>query len=58
MIDPQRRLPPSAAGEDHPIHTAAEAGDLNRVRAFLDAEPALVHDINMVEFLKAGGAQA
>ncbi|HEX5110338.1 MAG TPA: ankyrin repeat domain-containing protein [Vicinamibacterales bacterium] len=28
---------------DHPIHLAAEAGDLGRVRALLDAEPALVN---------------
>src|SRR5262245_23673232 len=28
---------------DHPIHLAAEAGDLKRVRALLDAEPALVN---------------
>ena len=28
---------------DHPIHAAAEGGRLWRVRAFLDAEPDLVH---------------
>ena len=28
---------------DHPIHEAAEAGDLGRVRELLDAEPELVH---------------
>jgi ankyrin repeat protein len=48
-IDPARRLEPSAT-DDHPIHRAAEAGDLPRVAAFLDAEPSLVHDIN-----RAGG---
>jgi ankyrin repeat protein len=48
-IDPARRLEPSAT-DDHPIHRAAEAGDLPRVAAFLDVEPSLVHDIN-----RAGG---
>jgi ankyrin repeat protein len=50
MIDKQRRLQPSTAIADHPIHAAAETGDLNRVRAFLDSEPALVHIVN-----RAGG---
>jgi ankyrin repeat protein len=50
MIDPSQRLVPSTAPEDHPIHDAAEAGDLMRVRAFLDHQPSLVHDIN-----RAGG---
>src|SRR5215510_12591184 len=50
MIDPSRRLLPSTAPEDHPIHQAAEAGKLARVRAFLDQQPSLVHDIN-----RAGG---
>src|SRR6187455_804310 len=50
MIDPSRRLVPSAATDDHPIHDAAEAGNLARVRAFLDHQPSLVHDIN-----RAGG---
>jgi hypothetical protein len=50
MIDPSRRLVPSTAPEDHPIHDAAEAGELARVRAFLDQQPSLVHDIN-----RAGG---
>src|SRR6187455_3371067 len=50
MIDPSRRLVPSAATDDHPIHDAAEAGELARVRAFLDQQPSLVHDIN-----RAGG---
>ena len=50
MIDPSQRLVPSTAPEDHPIHGAAEAGDLARVCAFLDQEPSLVHDVN-----RAGG---
>src|SRR6478609_4053309 len=50
MIDPSRRLAPSTAPEDHPIHDAAEAGELARVRAFLDQQPSLVDDIN-----RAGG---
>src|SRR5258705_6456240 len=50
MIDPSRRLVPSTVPEDHPIHDAAEAGELARVRAFLDQQPSLVHDIN-----RAGG---
>jgi hypothetical protein len=50
MIDPSRRLAPSIAPEDHPIHDAAEAGELARVRAFLDRQPSLVDDIN-----RAGG---
>ena len=41
---------PSTSPEDHPIHGAAEAGDLARVRAFLDHEASLVHDVN-----RAGG---
>ena len=35
------RARPAAA--DHPIHDAAAAGDIARVRALLDAEPGLVH---------------
>jgi len=50
MIDSSQRLMPSTAPEDHPIHGAAEAGDLARVRGFLDQEPSLVHDVN-----RAGG---
>jgi ankyrin repeat protein len=46
MIDPSQRLVPSTAPEDHPIHDAAEAGDLARVRAFLDQHRSLVRDIN------------
>ena len=50
MIDRSRRLVPSTVPEDNPIHDAAEAGQLARVRAFLDQQPSLVHDIN-----RAGG---
>src|SRR3954452_6341288 len=50
MIDPSRRLVPSTVPEDHPIHDAAEAGKLAPVRALLDHQPSLVHDIN-----RAGG---
>lgn len=50
MVDPSQRLVPSTAPEDHPIHDAAESGDLARVRTFLDRRPSLVHDIN-----RAGG---
>src|SRR3954466_2144834 len=50
MIDPSRRLVPSTVPEDHPIHDAAEAGELARVRGFLDQQPSLVLDIN-----RAGG---
>jgi ankyrin repeat protein len=50
MVDQSRRLQPSLATTDHPIHAAAEAGQVSRVRAFLDVEPSLVHDIN-----RAGG---
>src|SRR3954452_8331749 len=50
MIVPSRRLVPSTVPEDHPIHDAAEAGELARVRAFLDQQPSLVQDIN-----RAGG---
>jgi uncharacterized protein len=31
---------------DHPIHVAAEANDLDRVRSLLDAEPQLVHRLD------------
>src|SRR4029079_19664250 len=50
MVDPSRRLVPATAPEDHLIPDAAEAGALARVRAFLDQQPSLVHDIN-----RAGG---
>lgn len=45
-----RRLQPSGAAADHAIHLAAEAGRLAQVRAYLDAEPSLVDDVN-----RAGG---
>jgi uncharacterized protein len=48
-IHAARRLVPSTK-DDHPIHRAAEAGDLRQVAAFLDADPTLVHDIS-----RAGG---
>ena len=35
------RIP--SAENDHPIHIAAERGDLRRVRALADADPALLH---------------
>lgn len=41
--DQRRRIAPAETHTDHPIHVAAEIGDLGRVRALLDAEPALVH---------------
>jgi ankyrin repeat protein len=50
MVDVSRRLVPSGAKEDHPIHRAAESRKLARVRAYLDSDPSLVHDIN-----RAGG---
>src|SRR5262245_35591723 len=37
------RVVPSEAKTDHPIHHAAEAGDLRRVRKFLDADRTLVN---------------
>jgi ankyrin repeat protein len=37
-----RRIQPSETGADHAIHFAAERGDLERVRALLDQDPALV----------------
>src|SRR5688572_739917 len=39
--DSGRRITPADA--DHPVHIAAEAGDVGRVRALLDADPALLH---------------
>ena len=36
------RTAPSEAHAHHPIHTAAQKGDLRRVRELLDAEPALL----------------
>jgi hypothetical protein len=37
------RTRPGDPWADHPVHAAAEAGDLRRVRALLDAEPGLVN---------------
>jgi len=37
------RTPPSDTREDHPIHIAAGAGDVRRVRELLDADPSLVN---------------
>lgn len=39
----QGRSPPAETREDHPIHLAAEAGDLQRVHELLDAEPHLLN---------------
>jgi len=50
MPDSNRRLQPSNAREDHPIHVSAESGDVRVVRGFLDAQPELVRDVN-----RAGG---
>ena len=37
------RTPPAETHEDHPIHTAAQAGDVRRVRELLDADPSLLN---------------
>jgi hypothetical protein len=37
------RTPPSETREDHPIHIAAQAGDVRRVRELLDADHSLVN---------------
>lgn len=37
------RTPPAESREDHPIHIAAQAGDVHRVRELLDADPSLVN---------------
>src|SRR6266700_2487757 len=37
------RVAPAEVHSDHPIHPAAEAGDIQRVRDLLDADPTLVH---------------
>jgi ankyrin repeat protein len=39
----RRRVAPAEVQSDHPIHLAAEAGDVQRVRDLLDADPTLVH---------------
>jgi ankyrin repeat protein len=38
------RLAPAAAGAEHPIHTAAKAGDIKRIRELLDENPAAIHE--------------
>jgi ankyrin repeat protein len=40
--DRHQRALPTETGANHPIHLAAETGDLQRVRDFLDAEPSLI----------------
>jgi ankyrin repeat protein len=40
--DRQGRTAPAQTRKDHPIHSAAEAGDVRRVRALLDADPDLL----------------
>jgi len=37
------RVVVSPAHTDHPIHVAAESGDVSRVRQMLDADPSLIH---------------
>ncbi|HLG54036.1 MAG TPA: ankyrin repeat domain-containing protein [Vicinamibacterales bacterium] len=44
------RVNPAETQTDHPIHRAAEAGDVQRVRALLDYDPELVHQSD-----RAGG---
>jgi ankyrin repeat protein len=39
----QGRVAPADTHTDHPIHAAAETGDLRTVRALLDGDPGLVH---------------
>jgi len=41
--DRRGRTAPSETREDHPIHLAADAGDLQRVRELLDADPSLLN---------------
>jgi ankyrin repeat protein len=41
--DRRGRTPPSETRQDHPIHIAAEMGDLRRVRELLDADPGLLN---------------
>jgi ankyrin repeat protein len=41
--DKRGRVAPSETPQDHEIHTAAEAGNIRRVRALLDQDPALVN---------------
>ena len=41
--DRRGRVAPAETHTDHPVHLAAESGDLTKVRAMLDADPSLVH---------------
>jgi hypothetical protein len=41
--DRQGRTPPAETRKDHPIHLAAETGDLRQVRELLDADPQLLN---------------
>jgi ankyrin repeat protein len=42
--DRQKRALSTETREDHPIHLAAETGELRRVRELLDAEPSLIRE--------------
>ena len=42
LEDARRRLGRIVPGVDHPIHSAAQTGDLERVRQMLDADPSLL----------------
>ncbi len=44
------RITTADVSVDHPIHEAATAGDIDRVRALLDGDPRLVHSVD-----RAGG---
>jgi ankyrin repeat protein len=41
--DRRGRIPAAETRQDHPIHLAAERGDLRRVRELLDADPTLLN---------------
>jgi ankyrin repeat protein len=41
--DQQGRTPPAETRQDHPIHLAAETGNVGRVRELLDADPHLLN---------------
>jgi ankyrin repeat protein len=42
LEDARQRMGRVAPGKDHPIHRAAQSGDLERVREILDADPSLL----------------
>ena len=42
MTTSDQRVQPSGTGADHPIHVAAERGDVRQVRALAQADPALL----------------